>query len=385
MDATETAPRRVLTTGELEQIRVILRGGSVVDWYHLNFRSMDEVHRFIRLQGGEPDNPADLDRLLHLRRSAVEYLEQEHGYQLPDEVAECPPLDLFLYASGVVVPHGPNGLNTPNGHVEQNGQNGHKNSKGRRRARFFACLVLKVMHIIHHIEARELSYHLPLPASTLASWLVKKVEKFVDFLHKEKFPLVEYQGGQKLRTSLVHKLLVKKEHHAATIHDRVRFRFITANHSDVIPLLHLMTTHLFPFNYVAPGNTVNNLVSFTKFVQADPVYREHVDEFQLEFGYEEKKRVNVNEFSGPTFKMLNFIVDVPIRVPDVMMAMASRSRLADLGRIVFVLAEVQIVDVQTADENERGENSHSSYKDRQLAIVRQRLERGLRSVKDEAE
>jgi len=34
---------------ELERVRLILRGGSVVDWRRLHFRNRDEVDRFLRL------------------------------------------------------------------------------------------------------------------------------------------------------------------------------------------------------------------------------------------------------------------------------------------------------------------------------------------------
>jgi len=56
---------------------------------------------------------------------------------------------------------------------------------------------------------------------------------------------------------------------------------------------------------------------------------------------------------------------------------------ATLGRIVFALAEVQIVDEYTDQQNEHGENRHERYRARQLAIVRERLERGKRGVRDE--
>jgi uncharacterized protein (TIGR04552 family) len=46
-------------------------------------------------------------------------------------------------------------------------------------------------------------------------------------------------------------------------------------------------------------------------------------------------------------------------------------------RIVFSWVEFQIMDLATAIENERGENSHELYKARQRAKVLRRLSRGL--------
>jgi hypothetical protein len=85
---------------------------------------------------------------------------------------------------------------------------------------------LKVMHIVHHIEARELRFRLPLSQSRLAELLIERVDGFASQLRSEGFPLVDVVGGEKSTASLVTKLLVKKEHHAAAIHDRVRFRFV---------------------------------------------------------------------------------------------------------------------------------------------------------------
>jgi uncharacterized protein (TIGR04552 family) len=45
---------------------------------------------------------------------------------------------------------------------------------------------------------------------------------------------------------------------------------------------------------------------------------------------------------------------------------------------VFLLTEFQIIDARTAENNERGENSHDKYKERQLARVKARLMHGIK-------
>lgn len=345
----------ILTLAELEAIRLVLRGGSVVDWYRLNFESEEEVHSFLRLLEGDPDDPRDLARLEHLRKVAAGYLADAHGYRIPDELLRCPVLDLFLYAS---------------------------ERRGRRRDRFYACLLLKVMHIVHHIEARELRYRLPLPHSEIARLIVRKVDRFAARLMEGGFPLVAYSGGEKSLGSLITKLLVKREHHAAAVHDRVRFRFVVEKVSDLVPLLHRMTTELLPFNYVVPGQTVNHLVNFTALIESHAAYRAHAEGFQVELGAEDNPPLSVNEFSGPTYRVINFAVDVPVRVSDEVLGKDAEA-LEHLGRVVFGLAEFQIVDEQSARENEQGDNHHDRYKGRQLNKVRERLERGLRGLKPE--
>jgi uncharacterized protein (TIGR04552 family) len=169
---------------------------------------------------------------------------------------------------------------------------------------------------------------------------------------------------------------------AATIHDRVRFRFIVKHPQDVVDLLARMTERLFPFNYVAPGQTVNHLINFTAFVESHPEYRAIAPNLQLELGQEEQSLRPLNEFSGPSYAVINFVVDVPLRVPDDVLLKIPADD-GDLGRIVFALAEVQIVDEQTDAKNEQGENRHERYRARQLAIVRERLERGKRGIRDD--
>ncbi|WP_255203701.1 hypothetical protein [Myxococcus sp. AM011] len=47
------------------------------------------------------------------------------------------------------------------------------------------------------------------------------------------------------------------------------------------------------------------------------------------------------------------------------------------GRVVISLVEFQIVDAETARQNELGENSHEAYKRRQKKRVLKRLSQGL--------
>jgi uncharacterized protein (TIGR04552 family) len=344
-----------LSLAELEQVRLVLRGGSVVDWYRLRFEGPDDVRAFLRTCEADVEDPRDHARLERLRDEATRYLTEEHSYKLPPEVLNCEVFDLFLFAS---------------------------EKKGRRRDRFFACLLLKVMHIVHHIEARELAHRIPLSAAATSQLLVDKFDRFAQRLADEGFPLHHYVGGQKTTTSLLTKLLVKKEHHAATIHDRVRFRFIVNHPKDIIDLVSRLTGRLVPFNYVAPGQTVNHLINFTAFVESHSAHRAVAPDLQLELGQEEQSMRPVNEFSGPSYAVVNFVVDVPLRVPDeALLSLASDD--ADLGRVVFSLAEVQIVDVATDEKNEQGENRHERYRARQLAIVRERLERGKRGLRDD--
>lgn len=339
----------VLSLAELEAVRLILRGGSVVDWYRLNFADEEEIRRFLSVLGGDLDHPTDRAHFERLRAAAVSYLTTEHGYRIPPSVLEAPPLDVFAFAAAL---------------------------KGRRRDRFYACLVLKVIHIVHHVWARELRYRLPLSNSELSQLLIRKVDGFVRALHDGGFPLASYSGGEKELSGTVTKLLVKKQHHAAAVRDRVRFRFVVEHAGDLVPLLHRMSSELLPFNYIVPGQTVNQLVNFTALIESHESYRKKAPEFQVEIGHEENSLSPLNEFSGPTYRVINFVADLPIRVPA--SVLSADDSLSELGPVIFGLAEFQVVDQDTARENESGENRHDRYKERQKQTVRERLERGLR-------
>jgi uncharacterized protein (TIGR04552 family) len=71
--------------------------------------------------------------------------------------------------------------------------------------------------------------------------------------------------------------------------------------------------------------------------------------------------------------MVNFVCDLPVRLSDA--HLAPEVRLVN-GRVVYVVVELQLFDAETAEANERGENSHDRYKARQWERAKARLGRG---------
>jgi len=45
-----------LTLEDLESVRLMLRGSSVIDWYQLDFRDEADVHRFLRVNEFDPES-----------------------------------------------------------------------------------------------------------------------------------------------------------------------------------------------------------------------------------------------------------------------------------------------------------------------------------------
>src|SRR5438270_9270554 len=93
------------TLGDLERMRLILRGGSVIDWRRLHFQSREEVDRYLRLCLFEPNDPFDRARLQRILDEAVGYLRTAFRYAVADDVAHPKDVqELFLLASGLGAP-----------------------------------------------------------------------------------------------------------------------------------------------------------------------------------------------------------------------------------------------------------------------------------------
>jgi uncharacterized protein (TIGR04552 family) len=332
--------------GDLERIRLILRGGSVIDWRRLHFNTRDEVDRYLRLCLFEPDDPFDRSRLSRILDEAVDYLRKSFRYKVNDVVAKPEQLqELFLLASGV----------------------------GNPRLRRIACLVLKVMHVVHHIEARGLLHRARLTEEELMSLVTTRVDQAIEQMKREGLPITSAAGSVKTRHSVITKLLAKKETLAAQIYDRVRYRVTVAHRENVLPTLVRLCDLLIPFNFVVPGQTENTLISFRKLVHDYPQLKALAPQLQVGLHLEDLDRHEAakgNEFSGDSYRVLNFVADLPVRLPE-------RAVEQGDGRIAFCMVEMQIVDRETALANERGANAHKRYKKRQLRKVLRRLSRGL--------
>jgi uncharacterized protein (TIGR04552 family) len=335
-----------LSLEDLETVRLMLRGGSVIDWYQLDFRGLEDVDRFLRINEFDPAGAEDMDRLEELRLDAVEYLTRNFDFRLPDAVAsQVPARDLFLIASR---------------------QGDH---------RLWACVILKVMHIIHHLAGRELSTRLSIPADKIYRAIELKVMRVIEDLRAAGYPVVEFQWSRKSLDSLITKLLAKRSTLAANIYDKLRFRMIVRGKDDILPMLAALHRRLIPFNYVVPGESVNHLVDLGRILDASAPLRALGDQMMTDDDGEARPRALLNEFSGEAYQVVNFVADLPVRV-DSYLDDATRGH----GNVVFVLTEFQLADQATALANEAGDNSHELYKARQHRSVRQRLLRARRAA-----
>lgn len=323
-----------LSLQDLGEIQLLLRGQSVIDWHRLAMSSEDDVRRLLALNSLDLEDPKDRERLAELRQQAARYIVEVLKLRLDEAIADkLPWVQLPLVASG-------------------------KASAQQR----MACMLLKVMHIIYHLDARELRTTLAISDNDIFSLVEESVTRMFDELRTAGVPVVEFSWSRKTKESQVTKLLLKRETSAARVFDRLRFRLIVRHAADLVPTLRILLHRCIPFNYIVPGQTVNTLIDL------DSLKVHQQEGFDTEDGAA-SQGVN-NEFSGKGFRLLNFIADLPVRVDSLL----PPAVLAD-GRnhVVFVTAEFQVMDKGTAEANEQGENSHTQYKHRQHQHVRVRL------------
>jgi uncharacterized protein (TIGR04552 family) len=236
-----------------------------------------------------------------------------------------------------------------------------------------ACTILKCMHIIHHLDGRELLFLLPMSDQEVFHIVEEKVYRVIGGMLAGNFPIIEFVGGRKNKDSLITKLLSKQETIAAQIFDKLRFRVVTRTREDIFPILQYLTKRLFPFNYVVPGQSINSIFSFRSYVEKSPV-RPLLQRLQAH-GVDDDLTPSDNQFSADEYRIIHLVVDMPVRIPKRILDRAPAGA-APLGNVIFVICEFQIVDRDTETHNELGEASHAKYKERQKKAVMRRLQLG---------
>ena len=335
------------TLHDVEAVRLILRGGSVLDWHRLNFTHVDQARRFIRNHELKLTEQRDRGFVDHVRHEAVEYLRRHFNAAIPQSLEKSSLEELLMAASEKA---------------------GHK--------QVCACTVLKTMQIIHHLAGRELLFRLPVSDRDLFHLVEEKVYRVVGTMLSEGFPITEFIGGRKNLDSTYTKLLSKPQATASALFDKLRFRIVTRTREHLLPVLLYLTDQLFPFTYIVPGESANTIFHYRSYCEQIP----HLS--QLLGGSQEPVddalTPNANRFSAQTYRTIQFVADIPVRVPQHLMELAPVGS-ENLGPVVYMLCEFQLLDAETEAANESGDASHEAYKRRQREEVSRRLRLGERS------
>ena len=342
----ETSPQipasieEVLPIGlqDLEQLRLVLRGDSALDWRHLSIRSHEEAIQLLKLAGIDLRYQSDRAHLKSIYNQSLDYLDTQLSHFVSNGVRRLEyPEKLLMLASepGIL--------------------------------RDEACIILKVMHVIHHVAGRELLYRLPVSTQDLFYKVEQRVFNVIDGMRSNGIRIAQFEGSRKTHSSIVTKLLCRSDSLATEVHDRIRFRIITEDLSSLFEALNYMTRHLFPFNYVVPGESRNDLLDLEASIEED----EYLTHLASGLQSVPKRDGSANPHSSKGFRMINFVVDLPVHIDEEL----STGRVFDerLGNTVFLLVEFQLVDQKTHTHNSTGDNRHALYKERQLKRVLDRL------------
>jgi uncharacterized protein (TIGR04552 family) len=328
----------------VESLRLILRGDSVIDWHRLNLDDRSAAEQLIRNHDLDP--VSDRAYIDHVKDDAVRFLRRNFTFAIPKPVERASLEELMLLASG----------------------------QGHRQ--LCACTILKTVHIINHMAGRELLFRLPVSDRDLFHFVEEKVYRVVGTMLSEGFPITEFVGGRKNLDSTYTKLLSKAEATAAALYDKLRFRIVTRTREHLLPVLSYLSERLFPYNYVVPKESTNTIFHFRSYCEANPRLATMVEQFQGEV--DDQLTPGDNRFSSPTYRVIHFVADVPLRVPAHLMESAPPG-CENLGPVVYMLCEFQLLDAESEALNESGEASHEAYKLRQRSAVIRRLRLGARA------
>ena len=294
-----------LSLHDVEAIRLVLSGGSVVYWQRLAFDSMGEVDRYLRLNRLDLDDPVDWERLRYVFNEAVAYLEERLYLRFPREVRYPDDVrQIFLWAS---------------------------DTSGFRRRQVLCCVILKLMHVIHHMEAADLKFKVPVAEEELFELVEADILRRARVMRDSGLPVLSFYGSRKARSSVITKLIAKKQNIAATVFDKLRFRLVVDGKDSLVPVLTYLVQEFFPFNYVIPEQSHNNLLP------PDEVLSYLANPTDLQ-GLAEDASLQTsgkNEFSGASYRMINFIVDYPLALPQELVP----DFQFELGRVVFLMVD----------------------------------------------
>lgn len=334
-----------LSTLDEDAVRLALAGGSVVEWSRLSFRTHEDVNQFLRVWGCDLARDSwARERLRYVYNQAVEFLEEHLGLHFAAEVRRPRDVrDAFLRAS--------------------------MRERFSRHAIQY-CAILKLVHVINHLEMQELRSQTAVRETDLLDVANARVSEAARLMREEGLPVLAFYGNRKTRPSVIKKLLAKRESTAVTVFDKLRFRIVTETRADIAPSLAWLFRNLVPFPAVIPGESHNSLLSPDE-LEIDGKPDDEQSALSLV-----RTMAGQNPDSASGYRVINFVVGLPVRIYDVPGVEVPRHR-ALLGEVVSVLVELQVVDQESDRRNEAGENRHELYKERQMRRVYERLGRTM--------
>lgn len=345
-------------------LQTLVGGTPALEIQNLNIRSLDEAHHFVRAYGYDLTKEEDREHLWRCYRRAVNYIRSHllrEGENIPEILADPHQMkdlaNLLIYAS--------------TREVRQNS------------LQHWACAILKVMHVLVHLENDLFSQF----SSDIQEQILEPLKRQVykdpiagtwlggpqddGRIQLEKFVIKSFKSSE----SSINKLLAKPSAVAFTILDKVGVRFVTRYLVDVFRVLRfLQEHHLISYPHVIANESNNTIYPLNVFLEVMDGFskgREYklaeVDERLRErlrrVGQDARYLKKPNIFSSGDYRFLKFITRRLVHID-----------LPGVRKLSFFYPyEVQIMDIETYTENLNGPSSHDQYKLRQKQMARQRI------------
>jgi uncharacterized protein (TIGR04562 family) len=388
-----------------EVLDIIVNGKSSIDVAQgFNITSLEEADRFIRSYGFDLENSIEQAEVFGHFHETLNFIrkyflqpENPDGLRLeiPRRIMELTDIrELLLMAC----------FSAPNQSYDSQGT----------LLRNWACSILKVMHTIAHIDQ-------DLRAAYFVDIQKQIFDRFYKVVHRDsegKLYLGEREDDpfrvdlmafetkpKKSRDSLLIKLLHKPENVAEDIFDRVGMRFVTYTRLDALRVVKYLRDKMIvmPPN-IKPSRSRNTLVDLDDFRAQLADITPRIDRGEVE-ETELLQRLDMaahapsvnpeNPHSSEFYRAIQFTCRQLIKlrnplyddlkvfktlarskaVDEEAVKIAERIDLKYIQKEVhfFYPYEVQIVDRQSFDENEKGRSAHSEYKRAQLHTALKRV------------
>lgn len=305
----------------IDALGVMLYGNSVIDFRRLNFKSDTEIDNFLRLNNFNLNESRSYRRIYHIYNDAINYLTSL-GIDIPQEFRDIGDIkDLFRYSSYL---------------------------KGSKILSHLSCSILKVMHILHHLESRELMYRLGIPVEKLFSMCEERVSLAISKLNRSGISINHYSTSRDNIFDRITRLTAKKEVIAAQQFEKASFDIVTERKEEILPVLKYLISNVFPFNYVVPGYSSNNYIDLLSELKSDEEYSKKIDVYQF------TREIPTTD---SRFRCVYMKVDIPLDV-SLFGFNLDEETIENLGFTVFSLTEFIITDVNSRQKAEEGrENS----------------------------
>lgn len=372
-------------------LQVALEGHSYLDIPVLNLKSKAEAKTFLWSYGYDLDDPLQREEIWRIYFQSIAFVQNyllEPEEKIPQEFltrgGQADILRLLTEAS-----------------------------KAQSTSGKWACALLRVMHIISHLDNDIRLEHFSYAREQIFARIDQHLKseggrRWTFAAPNQSVPLLRcIRKSRKERSSILMKLLSKPSTVVEEIYDSLGFRFVTEGRLDAYRLIQaLFDSGAVSAANIQPGRSLNSLIP-------SEIFREKIESLRRDMDkglsdtmtkrrlqkIEEESLVSWsqvrNPFSSRWYRAIQFTCRQLIIAPDPTYRFwheikaelfKNKSTAATLAKIPITLREkktfyypfeIQIMDKESYVESIGGRSRHREYKDRQKLMARNRVLRDL--------